>query len=484
MDAGVSSSVVLPAVLHGKKSAVTTLHAIVGEYLDEFVELRRSQGRSLQPFVLHEFSRFLECGDVNRGYAGVECPNCGILASVPISCNRRAWCPRCLTRRMMERGDIIADQIVGDTPVRHYVGTFPPPLRYGLLYLPEVASEMRSMCVDQVLASLRRRAKRILGLASVNCAYPGAIVASQRCSSNLAPNFHLHMLVTDGVFVCETPESAPIFRELPPPTEEEVAETARAISRRACAILKSHGLWREDVGEVDGIQANLPAGGNDSAWRMHGVLSLRANRPGQVVTFTARAVGHAEEDPGAYSFDLYARRAVAKGDRDGVRKLARYIHHPPFTDRQLGRHPDDRVVLKLDRPRRDGTTQVIFERHQFMEKLVHLVPYPRSHTISYHGVYGPGARLRDKVLPKLNDAVAGAACDEAHDGKRKLTLLDRIARMNGVDLRKCPHCTSPTTVAIKLVHRSAKSRSWPAQDSLGPPQRLNLALVPGCRELA
>jgi hypothetical protein len=124
----------------------------------------------------------------------------------------------------MERADSIADYIVGDTPVRHFIQTFPPPLRYALLYLPKVASRILKACVKQVFASLRRRARKILGLSSRHTIHPGAIVTPHRCSSDLSPNWHLHMLVTDGVFVCDGPDGAPTFHELPPPTDDEVAE--------------------------------------------------------------------------------------------------------------------------------------------------------------------------------------------------------------------------------------------------------------------
>src|SRR5579862_9046497 len=121
----------------------TVLHVLVADYFELFVRHRNLLNRPLSESIYQEFLRFQECGDAEAGYAGVACKNCGILASVPLSCNRRTWCPRCLVRRMLERADYITDGIVGDTPVRHFIPTYPPPVRYVLLHRPKLAAKVR-----------------------------------------------------------------------------------------------------------------------------------------------------------------------------------------------------------------------------------------------------------------------------------------------------------------------------------------------------
>lgn len=78
--------------------------------------------------------------------------------------------------------------------------------------------------------------------------------------------------------------------------------------------------------------------------------------------------------------------------------------------------PDRRLLYRLKRRWRDGTTHVVFEPLEFLEKLAALVPPPRIHQVRYHGILGPAAGHRGLVVPGLRDAKserAGAAPTEA-----------------------------------------------------------------------
>ena len=48
---------------------------------------------------------------------------------------------------------------------------------------------------------------------------------------------------------------------------------------------------------------------------------------------------------------------------------------------------------------RDGTTAVLFEPQQVLQRLVPLIPAPRAHLVRYHGVVAPCAGWRDRVVP-------------------------------------------------------------------------------------
>lgn len=452
---------------------LSVLHQIVDDYLEPLILFHQRRGHPLPPFVLTEFHRFLQCGDVNFGYASIECPNCGPVKYVPLSCKRRAWCPRCLRRRMIDRAAFLTHCVIGDTPVRHYAFTFPPPLRYHVPYDPALTTRLLGAFVHEVLSSLRWRAKRMLGLSSVHDAYPGAIASIHRASCNLDSNLHFHILGTDGVFVRDPNTGSVSFHELPAPTDEQVAEIAWRTALRTRDILTAHGLWRDLVDDPDDTTPNPAESTQPPARRLQGVLSFGSHSRDRNVTYTARATGRTDEDDGAYSFDLYARRAVAKGDRQNLERLAQYILHPPFTDRQLSRAPDGHVVLKPPRPRRDGTTHIVFDPLDFLNKLVPLIPRPRSHTLRLHGVWAPNASLRTHVLPKVGDPASTGTCSDSSDPSRRTTWAERILRQSGVDLRVCPHCSARTRTVICFPQRSGTNnillRTGLGDDSRGPP---------------
>ena len=78
-------------------------------------------------------------------------------------------------------------------------------------------------------------------------------------------------------------------------------------------------------------------------------------------------------------------------------RLSRYISRPPIARERLHELPDGRIAYRLRHPWRDGTTHVVFEPTELIEKLAVLIPWPRSNTLRYHGVFAPGSKWREAV---------------------------------------------------------------------------------------
>src|SRR5207244_8139039 len=87
-------------------------------------------------------------------------------------------------------------------------------------------------------------------------------------------------------------------------------------------------------------------------------------------------------------------------------RLCRYAARPAVATERLSELPDGRLLYRLKRPWRDGTTAVIFEPQDFIAKLAVLVPAPRAHLTRYHGVLGPCAARRPLVIPAANETSA------------------------------------------------------------------------------
>ena len=80
-------------------------------------------------------------------------------------------------------------------------------------------------------------------------------------------------------------------------------------------------------------------------------------------------------------------------------RLSRYACRPPVAAERLSVLPDGRLLYRLKRRWRDGTTHVIFERLELIEKLAALVPAPRFNLVRYSGVLAPSAAWRPLVIP-------------------------------------------------------------------------------------
>jgi hypothetical protein len=97
-------------------------------------------------------------------------------------------------------------------------------------------------------------------------------------------------------------------------------------------------------------------------------------------------------------FDLHANVAVAANNRDGLEQLARYVLRPPIAQERLSRTPDGRVLLTLKAEWSDGTTHLLFEPIELLERLAALTPRPRINLVLHHGVLAPHSRWRARAV--------------------------------------------------------------------------------------
>ena len=96
---------------------------------------------------------------------------------------------------------------------------------------------------------------------------------------------------------------------------------------------------------------------------------------------------------------LHADVAVPGRDRQRLERLCRYVARPPLALERLEELKDGRLAYRLKTSWRDGTTHVVMERTELLERLAPLVPPPRAHQVRYHGVLAPCASGRDRVVP-------------------------------------------------------------------------------------
>ena len=118
----------------------------------------------------------------------------------------------------------LVDRVIPRVPIRQWVLTFAPRVRWHLAADLSLASEALTLFVRALFNFQRRRARR-LGIKLPRANASGAITFVQRFGSALQLAVHFHTLVPDGVFVPppdRDPEARPKFIRLDPPTDEEV----------------------------------------------------------------------------------------------------------------------------------------------------------------------------------------------------------------------------------------------------------------------
>jgi len=198
---------------------------------------------------------------------------------------------------------------------------------------------------------------------------------------------------------------------------------------------------------------------------------------------------------------VHANVAVPARDRKRLERLCRYAARPPIAADRLSIIEDGRVIYMLKRRYRDGTTHVLFEPQEFMEKLAALVPPPRFNLVRYHGVLAPAARLRARIVPNAPDidgrgphpgceaAKPHARTSPSGEGSsptrrtprtRNSTWAELMRRVFAVDVLECWHCHGrmrilaaihpPDTTRKILEHLGLPSRAPPIAPAVSEPE--------------
>jgi len=146
-------------------------------------------------------------------------------------------------------------------------------------------------------------------------------------------------------------------------------------------------------------------------------------------------------------FSLHAKILVEAHERERLEHLCRYVTRPPLATERLSLAPDGKVVYRLRRHWRDGTAAIAFDPLTFIERLAALVPRPRCHQLTYHGVLAPAAPWRDLVVPRGRAATPGTT---PHPSIQRLPWAELLERVFAIDALTCPYCGGPRRLIALL----------------------------------
>jgi len=352
----------------------------------------------------------------------------------------------------------LVDRVLPEVPVRQWVLTLPYPLRYRCAWNARLTSEVLRCFLRAVFADYRRRAKREVGVRGGAC---GSVTFIQRFGSALNLTPHFHTLVLDGVY--EGGASTPgRFHPLDPPETDDVARvlagTARRIRRRLEILGVENGEDR--LAEDEPLLAMLTAASIRSRIATGPEAGAPWRRLGDRVDPDTDGEEEDRVEPGARipprcvrhgGMSLHADVAVPARDRRRLERLCRYVARPPLALERLEEMHDGRLAYRLKTPWRDGTTHVVLERTELLERLAPLVPPPRAHQVRYHGVLAPCASGRDRVVP---GAAKEAREPVAIAGRSTVGSVDPTLDL-GVGARKSSSSEKPGAFLTGMPVRSS-----------------------------
>lgn len=382
----------------------TALYQVVARHWPAFREQAEEAG-GLPKFVTTEFDEYLRCGVLEHGFLRLACTSCGHERLVGFSCKRRGFCPSCLGRRMTDSALHLTESVFPKVMVRQWVCSLPWGLRALLGYDRRLCSLVLRAFTEEVQRSLKRRAKKVLGLIGVALAHTAGITFIQRFDSALRLNVHFHSLFLDGVYI-EQGEGSLEFCELAEPTPEQVADVARRTARRVADALRKAGKSltpeldtdHEDTDAFAESQAAL-ALCYASAARGVDITGERAGQP-SLRLIDQDIVQRSEPAAVVQGVNVHAATVVDGRDRKRLERLCRYLARPPIAQDRLELLADGRVQYTLKKAWRDGTRAIVLEPHGLIARLCAMIPPPRFNMIRFHGLFAPAAKRRAQVVPQ------------------------------------------------------------------------------------
>ena len=172
---------------------------------------------------------------------------------------------------------------------------------------------------------------------------------------------------------------------------------------------------------------------------------------------------------------LHAAVAVPAGDRKRLERLCRYVARPPIAHDRLRELPEGRLTLQLKTRWRDGTTHILMEPRDLIDRLVPLIPPPRAHQVRYHGILAPAASLRSRVVPNTEIPATpvastdrGTESDSLGARSRRLHWALLLQRVFAIDALRCPRCGATLRLLAAIEDESV---ACAILESVGVPAR-------------
>ena len=457
----------------------TVLYRAIQENFETFLKLGRgeSEEKPLPWHVHEEVHAFLRCGILANGFTRLRCQQCKTERLVAFSCKKRGFCPSCGGKRMNEVAAHLVESVIPHKAIRQYVMSFPFSVRYLLAYNPKLVTGVLSVFIRIVSNWIVKRA-RCCGVDGKT----GAITFVQRFGGAVNLNVHLHSIFLDGVYY-ESEEGLKFF-QTPGPTDRDVAVLVRRIRDRVVRYLSKRGYTVDDFSE-DPLAFENPIMAALFGASIQSRIAV-GERAGQKV----RRIGSDASLGDVYrvgsrcavcdGFSLHANVKIEGRDRDKLEKLCRYTARPPIALDRLSQTPDGKILYRLKQEYSDGTTHVLFDPIELVEKVVALIPPPRANLLRYHGVFAPNSKERGDIVP-VSAAAQSLPTEVAETRPPNRSWSEMLKRSFAIDVMTCSACggqmrlishiEEPIVITRILGHLGLPQEAPKIYPSRAPPQR-------------
>jgi Transposase zinc-binding domain/Putative transposase len=415
------------AVYEPRNPRLSSLFALVEDYYEEFEraydERYHQQYGPWRRVVGEVMRKYLECGDLHRGFARLACGRCRYQTILAYSCKCRLFCPSCQQKRVLLFAEWLDTHILEQVSHAQYVFTIPKLLRPIFKYHRR---ELGLLC-QSAWQALREMFQEV---AFDRSALPGVVITVQSYGDLLNFHPHIHAIASRGVWSAD-------------------------------------GCF-EPIPTLDALQLML-------LFRQHLLANLLAcGRIGQATLDILDRFHH----PG---FSAYEGQSVVAGDSAARERLASYLVHAPFSLARL--HYDRaagivsyqaRASSRSDLP---APAQQRFSPLDALAALTAHIPEKRFQLVRYCGYYSNKARGQRRKRQQATASVTSVATplpepdqDDFRRHRRRAwaRLIRKVWR---ADPLVCPKCSGPLRIISFIENSSAIEKILRHLKLWSPPER-------------
>lgn len=338
-----------------------------------------------RPHILDVIYDYLDCGDLHMGFARVKCEDCNKEYLLPFSCKRRAFCPSCHQRRVVEFGEFLYTEVLKAVPHRQWVFSLPKRLRNYFMYDRKLLAKL-SRCAWKVLS------KYLKNSTGDKKSVPGVVIAVQTFGDLLNFNPHLHIIATDGCFNEEDDFIKSVF--------PNGADLEKAFQAEIFKLLKKEGKINQFI--ID----------NMLCWENTG-------------------------------FNVYCGEAIQPEEQENIERLAQYVVRAPISQERMyyisADESSNGAANIIYKGKNNGTAQT-FDALDWLARLVTHIPNKGEQFVRYYGYYSNKARGQRKKENR-NDKVAAIVNNDLSKKAFRKSWARLIQKIYNVDPLKCPYCS-------------------------------------------
>jgi len=377
-------------------------------FLADYEERYQPRYGFLRPIIPEVVNKFLDCGDLEHGFARVRCDHCQHEYLLAFSCKGRWFCPSCHQKKVQLFGALLTETILFPVPHRHFTLGIPKMLRPYFRFDRDLLKAFCRLAHECLVEYMRTTVGLPDGL-------PGIVMAIHTFGEYMDFHPHLHALVADGLFMRDGR-----FHVMPEASLKPLEELFRA---RIITVLTQKGLLPPD-------RARMLRG-----WVHSG-------------------------------FNVHRSRRVLPEERADLERLAQYIIRNPFAvEKMQVNQPGGPIIYRSGMNEKIHRNFEVFSPCDFIAAITQHIPDKSFQLVRYYGWYSNKMRgQRDKQAIEEGQAAAGTAVEVIDVSEYKSRRIpsakwrELIKKVWEADPLLCPRCSHEMRIVSLIDDRTVIER--------------------------